>query len=276
MKNFFKAALFANNAKTTLIIAIVVLGFVALGCGGSGNTAKAKPLPPEYLGGWQSADGASLQLTSNNEGNYRNGGTTINGAAAEVDDTGKILKLSFLGVSVKEFKIDQAPKDGAMKLDGVLYKNNFVKSGGNDTSSSDNSDTSSKDSGNATMPSDSDLQDLASSTVMEFNDAVQKEDFTEFIDTAGSKQFKEQFPNDKLKDNFKVFIDKKKPFGELVKGIDGIKPNYDPKPEITTDSGFKILNVAGTFPTKPSGIEFRFKYVWQNNEWKLLSINLKA
>jgi hypothetical protein len=271
MKQLIKAALFEKNSKATLIIALALLGLAILGCsgGGGGSSAgKDKPVTSDYYGGWGGSDGTSLQIKSDGTGYYRSGGTTINGAAAVLDESGTTLKLTFFGVSTKEFKIDQAPKNGTMKLDGMVYKNGFNSGGDTTSSSSDDSDSSS-----AELPSQSDIDDMVQEIIVGVNDSVQSGDFETFRTKYGSKQFIEQVSNDKLKTEFADFINRKKEFNELLKSTADLTPTYSPKPNITEESGYKLLNIDGQYKTIPP-THFTLQYVHQGGDWKLLRVRV--
>jgi hypothetical protein len=276
MKKILSIVFSTKDSKTTLILALAMLSLVVLACsGGGGKTGKT--LPASYYGGWTSKDGASLQLTSEGLGYYRSGGTTINGAGAELDETGKILKLSFVGVSVKEFKVDQEPKDGVMKLDGVSYFNGAANR---------TDDSNSNDSGDSTdgplsadpsaIPPQAELNDLTKDVVLKFNDAVQEEDFSDFRDEYCAEEFKNNFSADKLAKEFKTFIAQKAGLDGILKSVEDMKPTYAPAPSIGKDGRFDtILKLSGSYATTPE-TKFKMEYVPDDGKWKLINIWIRV
>lgn len=276
MQKIIRAALFAKDAKTSLILAIAVLGFVVLGCSGSGEKSKNLPLTSAYHGSWSTNDGTTLKITSDGIGDYKSGGTSVQGAAAELDETGKILKLSFLGMAVKEFKIDQEPKNGAMKLDGVLYYTDEGRKGATtDNPSDDPAGDPAQGQGAPNMPSDVSRDELVQETMLRFNEAVQSEDFSNFLDEYCSAAYREKFTAADLKKKFTTFINEKDPIDEVFSSISEMDPAYSPAPKIVDSGNVKVLTLSGTFSTFPSPTKFELDYEPEGNTWKVRGVNIK-
>jgi hypothetical protein len=255
------------------MIALAAVAFVALACGGGSSKSTNKALSSDYYGAWTASDGTTLRITSDGLGYYKSGGTSIDGAAAEMDESGKLLKLSFLGVSVKEFKIDQAPSGGKMKLDGVNYQTSDAKGGSSsdddDKKKSDDSDVDTKSNGD--VPSKSVLNSMIKDISEKFNDAVQDEDFSDLRDEYASEVFKKQISAEKMKDIFKDFIAQKSGFDKHFNSMEDLEPSYDPEPKVTKEEGEKVMQVEGTYPTSPV-TKFTFKFIDEKGEWKLLQL----
>jgi len=267
MKKFGSRIIYGKDAKISMVLALAALAFVVLGCGGGGKTTS-KPLPATYFGSWSASDGSTLTLTSNGTGSYKSGGTTIDGAAAELDETGKTLKLSFLGVAVKEFKIDKEPSGGSMKLDGIVYQ---TAGGDKGTPSPNDSPVASDD---PDMPSSTELNDMVKTTILDFNSAIQQEDFTDFRNNV-SKDFKNQFTADKMKQAFDQFVKNKDEAGPIFSSVSTKTPNYSPAPNITKEKGHKLLNLKGTYDTSDT-TKFDLQYVLEDGDWKLLKIRVEV
>ncbi len=119
------------------------------------------------------------------------------------------------------------------------------------------------------IPSNDEMQDIVKKTLLEFNDGLQKEDFTDFYDTI-SKTWQKQTSPTKLKSSFQAFID-----GDA--DLSPIKPmtaKFTKGPETVRSLGMKMLEVNGEYPTSPITTTFELKYIVEKNEWKLAGINV--
>jgi hypothetical protein len=270
MKKFLTAVLFASKSKANAVFALMILTLAVLGCsgGGSGGNKNSKPVTAAYHGGWASSDGASLQITADGLGYYRNAGTTVNGAAVELDDTGKVLKLSFLGVSVKEFQINQEPSNGTMKLDGVVYKRLGDGEGTPTPKTSGHSD-------DPDMPSESERDALVSGTMEDFAGAVEKGDFTEFRSDNCSNAFKTSISAGRFNELFGTFIKQKKGLLPILRSTADMTPDYSPEPNITDDDDVKLLNLNGSYNTTQK-TNFELKYVKEGGDWKIFGIKIRV
>ena len=270
MKKFPSAALFAKNPQATLILVLAIFSFIALACSGGGSKSTGTPLPAGYVGGWTSKEGASLQLTSDGLGYYRNGGTTVSGAAAQLDDTGKILKLTFVGVSVKEFKIDQEPKGGKMTLDGVVYQLN----GGATTQVSDSPSSNSGSETDADLPSTSEQKEMTKTAIQDFTDAVEKGDFADFRDNCATS-FQDNVSTAKFNQIFDTFIKQKKPLVPILRSSASMTPDYSPATHFIQNGDTKVLDISGTYATTPL-TTFELQYVSEDDDWKLNMIKVRV
>lgn len=119
------------------------------------------------------------------------------------------------------------------------------------------------------IPSNDEMQDIVKKTLLDFNDGLQKEDFTDFYDTI-SKTWQKQTSPTKLKSSFQGFID-----GDA--DLSPIKPmtaKFTTGPETVRELGMKMLKVNGEYPTSPITTTFELKYIVEKNEWKLAGINV--
>lgn len=127
------------------------------------------------------------------------------------------------------------------------------------------------DASKAEIPSEDELQDMVKRTLLDFNAALQKEDFTDFHSTI-SKVWQKQTTPEKMKSNFQSFID-----GEAdLSSISSMKANFTSPAEITKSTGVKTLETKGDYPTSPNPSTFELKYIAEGKEWKLIGLNVRT
>lgn len=113
------------------------------------------------------------------------------------------------------------------------------------------------------MPSNEELQKMAKKTMMDFNDAVQKKDFSDFYNTISAEWQAITSPA-QLKEGYKVFIDK-----NTTLNVVSIDATITSTPVINQDSGFDMLILNGRYETTPRPAKFTFKWLQNGMEWKL-------
>lgn len=240
-----------------MILAVAALLAVGLAC----NTNK-KPAPAEYVGVWVAPDGAKITIMSDGGADYisGNGSTKVTGGAFEMAEDGKSFKVGFMGVG-PNFVIDKAPSGGQMTLDGIVYKN---MNGSTSTSSSNEKPE---------IPSKEKLQTLVKTTFLDFGDAVQTEDFSDFQKKV-AKVWRDTVTPEKMEDAFKTFIDNKAnyDFKRVITPLDAV---FSPEPKIENFKGLDALIVKGKYETKPV-TNFDFKYIMDDGSWKLIDIRVKV
>lgn len=128
--------------------------------------------------------------------------------------------------------------------------------------------------GKPAMPTDAEVQALIKQTTSDFADAVQKEDFSNFLKTT-SKDFQSQYSDQQLKDAFAVFIDKKDEVVPLLKKAASTNANFSPQPSMREENSISVLDTSGSFPTDPAPVDFDISYERENGQWKLLKIKYK-
>ena len=127
------------------------------------------------------------------------------------------------------------------------------------------------DASTGKLPTDDQLQAMTKETVLDFNDAVKKEDFSTFWGNI-SKPFQKQASPEKFKEVFKDFIEQRVDFSE----IKDLKANFSPAPETGSQMGYKTLSMKGTYNTTPRTTKFDLQYIAEGKEWKLISIRLST
>lgn len=119
------------------------------------------------------------------------------------------------------------------------------------------------------VPSDDEAQEMAKATLLEFNKAIQKEDFTDFYDTI-SRIWKKEITPQKFNEVFAEFIEKKVD----ISNISSEDADFSPDPEVKKEQGYDMLTLSGEYDTLPSKTKFELKYIPQGKEWKLSRIRV--
>lgn len=119
------------------------------------------------------------------------------------------------------------------------------------------------------VPSERDMEDLTQETLLDFNDAVQKGDFTDFHDKISSV-WKSTSSPEKFNEGFKQFIDQKVDISK----IEGKTATFDPQPTVTTKGKYKVLAASGKYDTSPLPVRFETEYIKEGGTWKLISIRI--
>lgn len=251
----------SRNAVATLTLVFGILFVLGFAC-----NSGSKPLPPEYVGAWTGDDGSTITLRGDATGDYISGGTKVTGGAVEIDDAKKELTIKLVGMG-PTFKIDKAPTGSTMTLSGVVYR----KSGGADTTSSDTKSSNTVTAKKGEVPSDDDLQSLARQTMLDFNKAIQDDDFTEFHKTL-AKPFQRQASAEKLAGVFSSFVTAGVNFSE----VSDLDANFSSTPTIEKSAGYDMLNLKGQYATTPRKTNFDLKYIFEDGAWKLGAINVNT
>jgi hypothetical protein len=234
---------------------------------------RTSTVPTSYLGDWQAQDGSVLSIRANGRGGFRMGSKNVTGGGVTVDSAARELTIGIFGVG-HTWKIDQPPGLGAngteMKLDGMVYR----RTGGPDPSLRDGGtlgvgkgDFTTRANSAGKFPTQAEMRVLVRQSLLDFNSALQKKDFTAFRGTVSS-QFAEQFTAVQLRDSFKLFIDRKIDIGV----IRNLSATFQPQPSIGEDGA---LQISGFYPTRPVRVYFTNRYVWQDEQWKLLGLNVR-
>lgn len=245
---------------TTTIFALCALLAVGLACGGSAKSEDEKQAGPEFVGAWAAADGSTITIRADGSADYKIGGSSVSGGKALVSEKDKTLRVSLLGMG-SPMKIDKAPANNEMTIDGVVYK----KAGGSTTTTSD---------AKAEVPSNDKLQTLVKTSFLDFGDAVQGEDFSDFHKKT-AKVWRDTTTPEKLDEAFKVFT-KEKAIYNFNKAVAPLDADFSPAPKIDKVQGMDALVVKGSYPTKPQKANFEFKYVMDDGTWKLIAVNVKV
>ena len=116
------------------------------------------------------------------------------------------------------------------------------------------------------VPTEKEAKRLALDSLLTFNKALQAKNFDSFYGQI-AKLWQAQTTAAKLKEIFQKFIDQK----AHISGIADVEPVFDAKPAIDND-GFLVLK--GSYPTQPSKVFFELRYVYEDEAWELVGINV--
>lgn len=274
MNKILNEIFFGGNSQISMLFALALLIFVGLGCFGSNRGSAA--VPPEYIGEWSGSDGSTLRVRNDASGDYIAGSTKVENGTVEVKE-GK-LSVTFFGIG-KTLNIDTPPDGSQMKLEGVEY----TKSGTTrfaDIKNTDNKSETTSGTGmnppaeranarKGEMPFEEELQYMTKTTLLDFNNAIQEEDFTDFHHNI-SKTWQKQTTPETFNTAFNEFMEKNVDISE----IRSLEANFIPEPSFDNSKAVKVLQVEGNYQTSPTPTRFVLKYIPDGKEWKLFAIEV--
>ena len=118
------------------------------------------------------------------------------------------------------------------------------------------------------MPTDKELNTLALDSLLLFNAAIQTKSFENFYVKIAKLWQKEATP-EQLLEIFQSFIDKEINIASIAK----LAPTFEGTPTVNEDG---LLVIKGSYPTQPSKVVFQLKYVYEDENWKLVGINVQV
>ena len=116
------------------------------------------------------------------------------------------------------------------------------------------------------LPTDKEAKRLALDSLLAFNKALKAKNFDGFYQQI-AKLWQAQTTPAKLKEIFQAFLDQ----DAHISGIADVEPVFDSKPALDSD-GFLVLK--GSYPTQPSKVFFELKYIYEDEIWELVGINV--
>ena len=116
------------------------------------------------------------------------------------------------------------------------------------------------------VPTEKEAKRLALDSLLAFNKALKAKSFDSFYGQI-AKLWQAQTTPAKLKEIFQAFLAQ----DAHISGIADVEPIFDSKPAIDSD-GFLVLN--GSYPTQPSKVFFELKYIYEDEAWELVGINV--
>ena len=122
-----------------------------------------------------------------------------------------------------------------------------------------------------TVSADS-LPDATTQTAMvkqamsDFLASVKVKDMTHFHSTL-SQLWQDQYTVEKLNEAYKPITDNKADWSVLNSVTPSVSANKD-------NDG--VLTLTGTYPTKPSRVDYEQSYIYENGAWKLISFSIEA
>jgi hypothetical protein len=113
------------------------------------------------------------------------------------------------------------------------------------------------------------MKRLALRSLLDFNEAIRRADFTSFH--AGlARPMREKFTPQQLREVFKTFVDQKID----LTPIGAVEPVFESREARPSASG--ELALKGRFPTRPSEVQFDLAYITEGGEWRLIGINVRV
>lgn len=117
------------------------------------------------------------------------------------------------------------------------------------------------------VPEKADLVSMTESSLLSFGKAVKKKDFSGFYEDIAAV-WQKQTTAEKLEELFKDFLDKEI---DLPAAIKEKEPVFNQPATINSDG---VLMIKGYYPTTPNRIVFQLKYLQEEDEWKLVGIDV--
>lgn len=118
------------------------------------------------------------------------------------------------------------------------------------------------------VPTDREVRKLALDSLLLFNVAIQTKSFDKFYTKIATLWQKEITP-EQLLQIFRSFVDGNVNIALIVKE----QPDFESTPKVNSDG---ILVLKGSYPTKPNHVFFELKYVFEDESWKLVGINVQV
>ncbi|MFN3329829.1 MAG: hypothetical protein ACK419_02770 [Pyrinomonadaceae bacterium] len=272
-----------NFKKISASLAAWMITFLfILGCVCPRGGDSGKPLPTEYFGVWAGSDGSVLEIASGGVANYKKGGEEYKGVSVEIDESGKVLRMKLLGFEIKKFNITQPPSGDRMALDNVTYRRrdsfsqddySLVGEDPKSGSTDDYSGGSKKPLDKGAQTSDAEMVSLVRETLLDFNEAIQKEDFSEFLRLRTSKVFRQQYTPEQMASSFSSFIAQKDSVGLTLDQVVTATPSYSHRFRKIQNND--VLEIKGNFNTTPNKTYFDNQYLLEDGEWKLVKIQVE-
>lgn len=116
------------------------------------------------------------------------------------------------------------------------------------------------------VPSEEEAKRLALDSLLVFNKAVQEKNF-DGLYAQTAKLWQAQTTPAKLAAIFQPLI----LIGSDLSPIAKMEPVFDPKPALNENS---LLVLKGSYPAQPGKVSFELKYVYEEQSWKLVGINV--
>jgi hypothetical protein len=260
------------------ITCLFVLGCVCF------DRGSGKPLPAEYIGFWKGSDSSTLEVAGNGSVNFKQGNVEYKGASLEVDEGGKVLRMKFLGFEVRSFTINQPPGGGRMVLDNITYIRRGVSEKDKTeedyqgrsfpSNANDDGDYLGEKRTNRNLGmSESEMVYLLTETILDFDKAIQAEDFSDFPRFRCSRTFRQQYTSDDLISIFSQFIQQKEAIGMVLEQVAEVPPSFSH--EFVKSGGNDVLKIKGSFNTTPNKTYFDNEYLLEDGEWKLIKIKIQ-
>lgn len=112
---------------------------------------------------------------------------------------------------------------------------------------------------------------LAERTLLSFNDAVQRADFTQFHGSL-ARQFRQRYDPEEIQQSFQAFIDR----DIDIAAIENFEPIFEERTAAQEAAESGRLRLKGRYPTRPSEVLFDLVYLWEEGAWRLIEISVRV
>lgn len=119
------------------------------------------------------------------------------------------------------------------------------------------------------IPSEDELQEIVKKTMLDFNQALQDEDFGDFHRSI-SKFWAKQTSPEKMKSSFQNLIDG----GADMSSIKDMTATFKRAGEIEREGSLRKLMAEGEYATSGVKTEFELQYIPEGKDWKLFGIRV--
>lgn len=129
--------------------------------------------------------------------------------------------------------------------------------------------------GKPKQPTNQELQKLVKETIADFTASVEKDDFN-IIRNRSANAFQKDFSAEKIRESFKVFVERKDFVLPLLHSTQDLPAEFDSQPTIREAKGQYYLDANGKFQTKQYPVKFQFSYMRESGKWKLIRIKINT
>jgi len=124
------------------------------------------------------------------------------------------------------------------------------------------------------VPSDAKANAMAETKLLEFADAFESGDYST-IHSTFAEPLQKHMTAEKLESSFSEFLKKIEDAKLNIRSIKSLKPEFMVKPFINDrELQRPTLFLIGHYATEPLELEFKFKYIFQDDDWILIGFNI--
>ena len=126
----------------------------------------------------------------------------------------------------------------------------------------------------ADVPDEDEIKTISDKLLLDWNKGMQKGNLSAFYENDCAKVWQTQTSAEKL------YATLDKQFGgqkiDFSGAINDMEPTFEPEPVISKVGDFDVLMIKGYYDTKPNRFSFQLKLIEEEDEWKLVGIDVKA
>ena len=117
------------------------------------------------------------------------------------------------------------------------------------------------------LPGERAVRELATETLLQFNDAIQQRTFEDFYEVT-ARAWQQQLTLGMLTRTFEGFIDQRTNLA-AIKDTEAV---LEHPPHLDSDG---LLIVSGSYPTKPHRVRFSLKFFYEMPNWRVFGLDVK-